>query len=221
MVNQPMNILDIYTKYKIPPQLQVHQLRVAAVAKTICDHLQLKPDDTQTIISTCLVHDMGNIIKFNLDKFPEFLEPEGRAYWQKVKDDFIQKYGSSEHQASLTIAKEIGLNNQVLTIINAFGFPQAVENSRSTDTNLKICVYSDFRVTPHSVASLQERLVESYERNKNNPKMIQSDPEKFKQASKAMQHIEDEIFNICKIKSEDVNDQSISSTMEGLKKWEV
>ena len=67
-----MNIFNIYAKYKIPPQLQTHQLRVAAVAKTICEHLWPKLSDMRTIISTCLVHDMGNIIKFDLDKFPKF-----------------------------------------------------------------------------------------------------------------------------------------------------
>ena len=113
--------------------------------------------------------------------------------------------------------KEIGLNERALIIISAFGFFQVVENSQSSDLSLKICVYSDFRVAPHSIASLQERLAESYERNKNNPKMIQSDPEKFKQASDAMQHIEDEIFKKRKLKPEDINDQSISSTVEDLK----
>ena len=68
-----MTILEIYEKYKIMPQLQEHQLRVASVAKTICDHL-LVPVHTDHVVSVCLLHDMGNILKFDLQKFPQFGE---------------------------------------------------------------------------------------------------------------------------------------------------
>ena len=52
---------------------------------------------------------MGNIIKFDLDVFPQFWEPEGKDHWQQIKDEWIQKYGDDEHAAALAIAREIGL----------------------------------------------------------------------------------------------------------------
>ena len=82
-----MKISEIYRKYRIPPQLQLHQLRVASIAKYICDNLKV-PVDIEEVVSADLLHDMGNIIKFDLSLFPEYLEPEGLEYWQGVKNDF-------------------------------------------------------------------------------------------------------------------------------------
>jgi len=60
------------------PSLQLHMFRVAGVASVICENFKqpelINQDD---IVSACLLHDMGNIIKFNLSLFPQFLEPEG------------------------------------------------------------------------------------------------------------------------------------------------
>ena len=64
------NITDIYEKYKIMPLLAMHQIRVAAVAMMICDSLSV-PIDKDSVIKACLLHDIGNIIKFDLNHFPE------------------------------------------------------------------------------------------------------------------------------------------------------
>lgn len=39
---------------------------------------------------------MGNILKFNFDLFPEFCKPEGREFWEKVQEEFKQKYGAEK-----------------------------------------------------------------------------------------------------------------------------
>jgi hypothetical protein len=215
-----VTISKIYTKYIIPPQLQEHQFRVAAVAKIICDNIP-QFSSTDVVVTTCLIHDMGNIIKFDLDKFPEFLQPQGRDYWQHVKDNFISNYGSDEHKATLTIARELGVSDHIQEILNCFGFAHAVENSQKSDLDTKICVYSDFRVTPHKISSLEERLTEGYERNKNNPKMIQSDPVKFKAASEALLSIEHELFAKSLIKPQDINNQVVEKEINGLKNTEL
>ncbi len=61
-------ISEIYEEYKIMPNLREHQLRVAAVAAQICDNFN-KPLNKKEIITACLLHDMGNIIKFKLELF--------------------------------------------------------------------------------------------------------------------------------------------------------
>ena len=47
------------------PNLAMHQLRVAGVAMQICESLDTNID-TNSVVKACLLHDMGNIIKFNL-----------------------------------------------------------------------------------------------------------------------------------------------------------
>jgi len=47
------------------PQLDEHQLTVAAVADFICAHFNGNIN-RNNIVKACLLHDMGNIIKFDL-----------------------------------------------------------------------------------------------------------------------------------------------------------
>jgi len=59
-------ITEIYEHYNIPPWLQEHMLRVSAVSSIICDQLGDKVRKHE-VVSACLLHDMGNIIKFDFD----------------------------------------------------------------------------------------------------------------------------------------------------------
>ena len=71
-----MKIKDIYSKYNIPPNLQLHMFRVAAFADILCDNHKKVDFDKEIIIKSCLLHDLGNIIKFDFDNFPELLGAE-------------------------------------------------------------------------------------------------------------------------------------------------
>lgn len=116
-----MTVREIYNNYKIMPTLRLHQLRVAAVGQIICDSI---PDfkDTKEVVVTCLLHDMGNIIKFDLNYFPEFLKPEGLEYWQKVKEEYIQKYGNDEHHATQSIIAELLNSGKIRECADQVGF---------------------------------------------------------------------------------------------------
>ena len=109
---------ELYAQYRIMPKLQLHQLRVTAVAQTICKVFAERVDE-RTVVTACLFHDMGNIIKFDLTKFPDFLEPEGLEHWSQVKKEFEEKYGFDQHAATLMIARELGLSVPVLECIDS------------------------------------------------------------------------------------------------------
>ena len=159
-------ISDIYTEYKIISNLREHMFRVAGVAMQICDSLEV-PEQKETIIKACLLHDMGNVIKFNLSHFPQFLEPEGLDYWKKVQIEFMDKYGKNEHEANLKIAKELGSEKEVLSCINAIGFPFWCQVNESGNIAERICSYADTRVAPYGVVSVHERLADGYNRYKD------------------------------------------------------
>ena len=144
------NISEIYKKYKIMPSLQLHQLRVAAVAKLVGENMNVEIN-LDGLIKACLLHDMGNIIKFKLDLFPEFLKPEGLSYWEDVKQEFVYKYGNDEHTATYKIAEEIGLNSREMEILKSIGFSKAIENLEHDDYTRKIACYSDHRVSPNGI----------------------------------------------------------------------
>lgn len=151
------SISDIYTQYSIPPQLQLHQRRVAAVGKLVAE---AHSADVQTVVSACLLHDMGNIIKFKLDRFPEFLEPEGFEYWKKVQDSFKEKYGTDEQLATLMICDELGVTDTVLDCIRAVGMTKAHHNLTEGTLEERITNYADLRIGPKGLLSLQERLTD-------------------------------------------------------------
>jgi hypothetical protein len=215
-----MKISEIYEKYKIMPNLKMHQYRVASVAKIIADNMNIHVD-TNAIVKACLIHDMGNIIKFNLKLFPEFLEPEGYDYWKQVQDDFITNYGKNEHSAHEAIARELEVEEKVIKIIHNFGLSKAVENAAHNDYDIKIAVYSDMRVTPFDIVSLDERLSEGRKRWKKNKGHEIGEKKDFDQLKKGMIRIESQIFDKCKLAPSDINSEKVNAIIDNIKEFEV
>jgi putative nucleotidyltransferase with HDIG domain len=205
------NIKEIYKEYKIMPNLVQHQVRVAAVAMQICESIDLEVEK-ENIIKACLLHDMGNIIKFKLDQFPDFLSPEGLEYWEKVKYDYILKYGNSEHQASRDIATELGVSDKIIELLDCIDSTSVEIIKMEDDFTKKICIYADNRVTPFGIVSIEERSLEAKERYKNHPHAFNEEKRIF--FIQNMNLIENQIFSHCKIKSEDIDDESIKKYLD-------
>ncbi len=209
----------IYSDYYIMPQLESHMYRVATVATLICDNIQVSVD-RKSIINTCLLHDMGNIIKFDLNKFPEFNEPNGIDYWQKVKKNFIDKYGTDEHHATLEIALELGVSLRVLELLNSIGFRKSVTVYESNELEKMICLYSDMRVTPVGIVSLKERLDDLKLRYAGVSNSIKTEKE-LQDIYLALYSIEEKIFANISIKPSDINGDAYESMLPVFKKMYI
>jgi hypothetical protein len=211
-----MDILKVYKKYKIMPNLQMHMLRVAGVATLICDNFETTLPKKE-IITACLLHDMGNIIKFDLNVFPEFSKPEGVEYWQSVKDEYVEKYGNDEHKATIDIAKEIQSGERIIELINSVSFLGAPGLVTDTDFAKKIVEYCDVRVDPVGVVSLEGRFMDLRRRYGHKG----GDTPERRAFEVSLQEIEKQIFAKCKIKPEDINDQRVVPIIEELKKFVI
>jgi putative nucleotidyltransferase with HDIG domain len=209
-------ITDIYRHYSIMPNLQVHQLRVASVAKQICESLTIAKD-TELIISACLLHDMGNIIKFKLEYFPEFLEPEGLEHWKNIQEDYFKRYGTDENHATVEIAKELGLSEEQVSFIADLVAHIDKNDPRSMDLDIasSICKYADMRVSPKKVMSLRERLEEWQKRDN---RVTQ---EYMEMTYTIFREVEKKIFAHATIQPEDITDESIQNTIEELKDFSI
>lgn len=218
-----MNILEVYEKYKIMPQLQLHQLRVAAVANQICDHIK-SPVDKDTVITACLLHDMGNIIKFNLkrtlDVSGDLVKPEDLSYWEAVQREFIETYGQDEHIASIDIARKLGVSEYVLECIESIDFGSALKNSKRAELEPKICDYADLRVSPHGIVSIDGRLEDGRKRYKDNPERWVSD-EQWQALRSACYSTEKQVFDLTDITPTDITDQSIEAIIKKLKQYSI
>jgi len=236
-----MTIQQIYKKYRITPSLQLHQYRVAAVAKYLSDKIKQANDQQKEIVMACLLHDMGNIIKFNMDLFPEFFLPEGVEYWKKVKEDFVNKYGSDEHVATIEIAKEVlnsprhaefvsasgeekipkrvrddGIDtHRVIELIDAIGFSNARRNAEGSDFGWKIAAYSDMRVEPYGVTTLESRLADGNKRFKlNKPGVSRHDF--FVEMSGYLHTIQDQLFTELPFSPESITEETVQQMIRSL-----
>jgi hypothetical protein len=212
------NILDTYKEYKIMPTLQMHMLRVAAVASLIYDNFDSVLEKKDILVTTCLLHDMANIIKSNMTDFPHFFEPEGVEYWQKVKDAYIAKYGSYEHHATIAIMKELGVPERCIELADGIHFSLLCKQRDQDDFIIKIIQLADKRVSPHGVTSFLDRIAEAKERYKH--KNIGREAEREMLVSCGVD-IENQIFAKCKIKPEDINDASVAPIIEELKNFVI
>ncbi|QQS43327.1 HD domain-containing protein [Candidatus Roizmanbacteria bacterium] len=219
-----MTIQEVYQRYRITPALQLHQYRVAAIASYLSDNIKAVNKQKKEIVMACLLHDMGNIIKFNMELFPEFFEPEGVEYWQQVKDDFIDKYGTDEHIATIEIAKEVlgdmPERERILDLIDAIGFSNAKRNAESSDYGWKIAAYSDMRVEPQGVTTLESRLRDGNKRFKLNKPGI-SRHDFFVEMSEYLHRIQAQLFEKLSFTPQSITEDTVRPIIAEIRTFEV
>jgi hypothetical protein len=157
----PQIITDIYTKYKIPPNLQRHQLEVTAVGRYICDHWSGDAVDRDKITQALLLHDMGNILKFKRPFLGE-LEPQA-AYWESVQEEFKTKYGDDVHTATDAIVTEVTTDPDVRACVHALDSNYLTEHGYP-NLEIKICNYADMCVAPEGIVGFEARMQDLKER---------------------------------------------------------
>lgn len=199
------------------PQLQLHMLRVAGVAKIITDSIEIKLDKKSVIIAM-LLHDMGNMTKIKLDRFPEFTQPQGIDYWENIQKEFIEKYGESDYAATYKILEELNIDMKVQNLIRSIEFAKMGEISLNNNFEQKICIYSDARVAPNGVTSLEERLTEVKERYIKNKGVTE---QFFQNLSNSARDVEAQIFSKCTIKPKDIAEIKVEKLFDELLALEI
>lgn len=211
-----MNVLSIYEQYKIPKNLQLHMLRVAAVGKIICDHASIQSIDPNLIIKTLLLHDMGNIIKFNFRNTSMF-SPEDSTKIESYKTtqtEFVSKYGSDADVATLQIIKEITSDEQIFELCKNCHGQMAYRYVSGEFWKEKICYYADMRIGLHGILSVDERFEDL---NQRYPHEI----EKLEHYHKACKIIETRIQDMCDQNLQMLDDAMLESEFDALKRVEI
>ncbi|MFR6064846.1 MAG: hypothetical protein ACLUH5_02225 [Eubacterium sp.] len=203
------NILLIYEEYGIPENLQMHMLRVAACSKKIVDNWTGMSLNIQSLYRVLLLHDMGNIVKIPEREFRN-------KDFQSIREKYYALFGKDDHEVSLTIGKELGLNEYELKLMNnkIFINNDNIMNDKSYET--KIGAYCDQRVAPNCVMSLRARLNEAKERYKDKPGSSMNNPRTDKLIHCAA-IIEQQIMKYCSIRPEDITDDSIYENIQFFK----
>ncbi len=209
-------INDIYRRFKVPRNLQEHMRRTAAVGDLICDKWKGPGLHNDDIIATLLLHDLGNIIKMDLEseKGLRLLGADRRRTQEikEIQDQMIEKYGKDDHAATYAIAKEIGASEHVLELLDSKVFTKIDQIVTGKDIELKICAYADLRVGPLGILMLKERFGELRHRVSNET-LAERYPN-FEELAVAAQQIEAQIFEHLQIAPEEINDFTIELYLE-------
>ena len=163
-----MNIKQLYEKYHIPPNLQKHMLRVSALAQIIAENWNGRRLNNNAIALAGAFHDMANIIKFDFNKPSLFKDEEKQVeYWKQIKKEMIIKYGKNIHRTTLKIGKEIGLSKNVLSLIENLEWDNTQKVLGKKNFESAILIYSDMRIGPFGILSLDERIDNLQTRNQS------------------------------------------------------
>ena len=209
-----MNILDIYNKYHLPENLQMHMLRVAACSNLIIDNWLGDKLDKSAIIRVCLLHDMGNMVKI-----PEDFSNDNEFI--AIRKKYFDKYGTNDHEINLEIGKIEGLSDKELIILDGKRSRKNEQTLNSNSYEIKICAYCDQRVAPNGVVDLKTRLEDAKVRYKDKPLSVWSNEEKANYLIDCALGIEKQIIEKCKISPKDINDYTIKEYITNLRNYDI
>ncbi len=215
-----MKTSEIYAKYQIPEILQNHMYKVAAVGRLIVESLKPQIDlDIDIVTKELLLHDMGNILKIPVKGNSLFTEQEQLSL-AKVQEEFLEKFGKEEHVATLTIAKEVGVPEKVIHILENTGSSKLYLTVESEDWYLKVCSYADFRVSPKRIVSIVERFDEIIQRYAGREHVL-ADIEKTEKKKQLALMLEKQIQDKAKDNVAEIDDSSILEIVKELKDYEI
>lgn len=158
-----MTIHDLYAKYQIMPQLSLHMRRVASVGAQILDGWT-GSIDRDLMIKTLLLHDMGNIVKFDLSnegqKNQKSCAPGELEQWRAIQQDYWARYGYDAHDATIKILGEMSNTERVVEILIQEHeiYNHNPREILQSSPYAQILLYCDARVTPSGVVPLPMRI---------------------------------------------------------------
>jgi hypothetical protein len=217
-----MKISKIYENYPIPILLKQHHLKAAAVGAYICDNLKDKNKANKNlIIKSLLLHDLGNIIKFNFEKENFLTEEEKKniEYWKKEREIYRNKYHNDEHLATYEIVRELGLIDIYEVLIHT-GSSKLQAVLESPNYNLKIVTYADLRCAPFSIVTIDGRFDDVINRYRGGAHQL-SNINEVEQRRKRGLELEIQLQKEALINLKDISDQDIKKYLDFVSQEEI
>lgn len=205
-----------YQYYNIMPTLAQHMLQVGAVAKIVTDQINEPDFPAAEIISACLLHDMGNIVKFDLDNVPAGLDVPDIDHWKSVQTNIRKQYGLDEHQVTHHIANELGVSETTLNAIENCGTSKAASVLAAHNIPAMVVTYCDYHVAPTNIVSPAQRLADILDRYAGTPKYTgyQTDGQNVLALANYLE-------TTYKIDPDLVTAEAVASVVESLRDWDL
>lgn len=198
-----------YDRLDVPPNLRLHMFRVASVVALIRGHWRGPETDFDSTIKAALLHDVGNIVRFDLDSdISKALMGDSIPHWRGVQKSARAKYGREEHAATVAMASELGLDEKVISILKEYDAVGLAAKDGMLEA--KVCDYADSRVGVYGVISIADRFRKIKERRKDSIISMLED------IVEAIGAIQNEVLGSTDLKAEEINDASISVYLDAL-----
>ncbi len=211
-----MKIKDAYEKYQIMPTLAQHMLRVGSVAKILTNQIKDADFPAKEIVSACLLHDMGNIVKFDLDNVPAGLDIPDIDYWKKAQRKVQDQYGMDEHDATYQMAKDLGVSDTTLEAIANCGTANAKKVLEEKNIASMFVTYCDYHVAPTEIVTPEERLNNILVRYKDTPKY-----EGYLRDGRNVLEIGNFLEQKYSLNKDEVNELSVKNIALEIGEWEL
>ncbi len=116
-------------------------LMVTALICSLKDHWIGQVIDWEHLIVAGLLHDLGNVIKFDLDKFPALLGDELPRidFWHEEQKKLIEKYGDDDHIATGKMLDELGIKPEIKDTIQTKSFGNIIQTANLLIGYQKYC----------------------------------------------------------------------------------
>ena len=203
-----MKIDEIYQRFSVPQNLKEHMFRVFGVVSVIGKNWTGESLDWNLLKKLTLLHDLGNIVKFNLN--------EEALYLKDTQKMMIDKYGADDHEATGKMVKELGFDDEAVDTIQSKSFGNSVAIAKSQNNLLKILYYADMRVLPNGVGALEDRLSDVRSRM---PKYT-SRPD-FEDLVSASRDIETQIQKNVSVQLSTINSETITPSISEASTYDV
>ena len=198
-------------------------LRVSAVGNVICDHFKdTSLINKERVTQTLLLHDMANIVKFTLNKDDIFYkgDTEELDELRQVQKEFQTKYGMDEHIATSAILKELGVSKDVFHLFEQVGSPNLERNIKENNIEAKISTYSDLRVGPHGVVTVDKRWDDVNERYRGRKHRL-GDLQKSEEKRKLTHLLEKQLQELVHFNLPNIDNKMTAKYFQELRKYNL
>jgi len=170
------------------------------------------------VIKSALLHDLGNIVKFDLEKHPEIFKAEGEniEHWKKMQKEMIDKYGVDDHAATRKMLAELRVDDRIVKIILSKTFGNSKEIAAGNNWHAKILLYADLLVAPSGIVTLNSRLEELIKRS-----IRYSSRPDYPELIEAARDIEKQIQEKVAVPLSEISDDSIKNVFENIENTDI
>ncbi len=216
-----MTISEIYARYPVTPNLARHMLRVGAVTRLILDHWTGPQLKGETMMRIALLHDTGNILKFDFEGHPHLLEEEqaNLEHWKDLQAKWASRF-ASEDEMTYAIAAECGLGEDGIAMMKNLGYGLMDRIAAEPRFERKIVKYADMRAAPFGILPLKDRLEEGHRRYAKHP-TVTIDHSKTEILETAAFDVERQIMAHCTLTPGDITEEAVAPVMEALRSYQL